>query len=102
MKPCGRRCVASDTAVLYLWEDHRHVVGIEFRYCPEGVVGEAIEKVGGQDSTTLNPLHLPAHLVQVRGAEGQVEIIGFVFDIIEIMCKPRLVQKIVKHVTGFP
>jgi hypothetical protein len=77
-------------------KDHRYVVGIESRHSPEGIVDKSIEQLGRQQSRSFDPFNLAAYRMEIRRAERDIEVVGFKFDIIEIVGEPFFAQEFVK------
>ena len=73
--------VAFANKVLRLLEYNGNIVRIQFRIGPKGVVCKTIEQLRRQYGGPIDPLNLTAHFVQIWCAEGQVEIIRFIFDV---------------------
>ena len=69
-------------------KDHRDVMGVKSRHGPEGVVDKSIEQFGRQQGRTFDPFDLAAYRMKIGRAERDIELVGFEFDIIEIVGEP--------------
>jgi hypothetical protein len=69
-------------------KDHRDVVGVESRHGPESVVDKSIEQLGRQQARAFDPFDLAAYRMKIGRAERDIELVGFEFDIIEIVGEP--------------
>ena len=65
--------------------DHRNPTLSRPRGVPERVIGEAREQVGWQHGRALDPLRLVAYRVQPGRAQGKVEVVRLVSDVLEVM-----------------
>ena len=63
-------------------------MGVESRHSPEGIVDKSIEQLGRQQGRALNPFDFAAYRMKIRRSERDIEVIGFEFDIVEIVGEP--------------
>ena len=79
---------------LFAVQDDPDLTGIELGHGPECIIDEAMEQFGRQNALAVNPADFATYGMQVRGTQRQVKLISLVFDIVEIMGIPRLVEKL--------